>query len=157
MKIRFYDLNFKQFPISCLIIASLFTPLISQSIDSKKTRKIQSFDSDWRFYAGEIKGAENPDYNDSSWLKVDVPHDWSIEGLAQSEVKVEDAVELPVVRGEWKFNKGDDTLWKNPGFNDSAWQTVKLPANWEEHSNYTEDNVFGWFRRELTIPADLQG
>ncbi len=150
-------MNFKQFPISCLIIASLFTPLISQSIDSKKTRKIQSFDSDWRFYAGEIKGAENPDYNDSSWLKVDVPHDWSIEGLAHSETKVEDAAELPVVRGEWKFNKGDDTLWKSPGFKDSTWQTVKLPAPWEEHSNYTEDNVYGWFRRELTIPEDLQG
>ncbi|MGD0591870.1 MAG: glycoside hydrolase family 2 TIM barrel-domain containing protein [Bacteroidota bacterium] len=150
-------MNFKQFPIFCLIIASLFTPLISQSIDSKKTRKIQSFDSDWRFYAGEIKGAENQDYNDSLWLKVDVPHDWSIEGLAQSEVNVEDATELPVVRGEWKFNKGDDTLWKSPGFKDSAWQTVKLPAPWEEHSNYTEDNVYGWFRRELTIPADSQG
>jgi beta-galactosidase len=150
-------MNIKQFPISCLIIASLFTPLISQSIDSNKTRKIQSFDSDWRFYAGEIKGAENPDYNDSSWLKVDVPHDWSIEGLAHTDAKVEEATELPVVRGEWKFNKGDDTHWKNPVLNDSAWQTVKLPANWEDHSNYTEDNVYGWFRRELTIPADLQG
>jgi beta-galactosidase len=150
-------MNIKQFPISCLIIASLFTPLISKSIDSKKTRKIQSFDSDWRFYAGEIKGTENPDYNDSSWLKVDVPHDWSIEGLAHTDAIVEEATELPVVRGGWKFNKGDDTLWKKPEFNDDSWQTVKLPATWEDHSNYTEDNVFGWFRRELTIPADLQG
>jgi beta-galactosidase len=91
------------------------------------------------------------------WLKVNVPHDWSIEGLGHSEAKVEDAAELLVVRGEWKFNKGDNTLWKNPDFNDGSWQTVKLPATWEEHSNYTEDNVFGWFRRELTVPADLQG
>ena len=59
---------------------------------------------------------------------MDVPHDWSIEGLAHSEAKAEDATELPVVRGEWKFNKGDDTLWKNPDFNDGSWQTVKLPA-----------------------------
>ncbi len=150
-------MKFKHVPISCLIITSLITPLISQHVADKKPRIIQSFDLDWRFYAGEIKGAENPDYNDSSWLKVNVPHDWSIEGLGHSEAKVEGAAELPVVRGEWQFNKGDDTLWKNPEFNDSAWQTVKLPANWEDHSNYTDDNVYGWFRRELTIPADFNG
>jgi beta-galactosidase len=151
------QLNFKQIPINCLIIAFLITPVISQSADNKEHRKIQSFDLDWRFYAGDIKDAEKPDYNDSSWLKVDVPHDWSIEGLGHSEATVENAKELPVIRGEWKFNKGDDTLWKNPEFNDGSWQTVKLPAIWEEHSNFKEDNVYGWFRRELTIPAELNG
>lgn len=151
------QLHFKQIPISCLIIASLITPLISQSVDDKEPRKIQSFDSDWRFYAGEIKGAEKPEYNDSSWLKVDVPHDWSIEGLARPETNVDDAMELSIVKGEWKFKKGDDTRWKNPDFNDGSWQTVHLPATWEEHSNYTKDNVYGWYRREMTIPADLQG
>ncbi len=88
---------------------------------------------------------------------LDVPHDWSIEGLAPADTKVDDALEIPVVRGEWKFSKGDDLRWKDPEWNDVSWQTVKLPSTWEEHSNYTEDNVFGWFRREVTIPADLQG
>jgi beta-galactosidase len=157
-KVRIHSMmNFKQIPISCLVMASLIAPVTSECARTGETRKIQSFDSGWRFYAGEIKGAETPEYNDSSWLKVNVPHDWSIEGLGHSEAKVEDATELPIVRGEWQFNKGDDTLWKNPEFNDASWQTVKLPATWEEHSNYTEDNVYGWFRRELTIPADLQG
>ena len=151
------QLVFKQSAFTFLIIASLMTPLLSQSVSNREPRKVQSFDSDWRFYAGEIKGAETPDYNDSSWLTVDVPHDWSIEGLARAEAKAENAMELPVVKGEWKFNKGDDTLWKSPGFNDSSWQVVKLPAPWEEHLNYTEDNVYGWFRREIDIPADLHG
>ena len=115
-------LNFKQISITSLIIALLIAPLNSQSLGKREPRKIQSFDLGWRFYAGDIKGAENPKYNDSSWLKVNVPHDWSIEGLAHSEAKVEEATELPVVRGEWKFNKGDDTLWKNPKLNDSTWQ-----------------------------------
>jgi beta-galactosidase len=150
-------LNFIQISITSLIIVSLITPLNGQSLGKRDLRKIQSFDLDWRFSAGEISGAEKPAYNDSSWLKVNVPHDWSIEGLGQSEEKVTDEMEFSVVRGEWKFNKGDDTLWKNPMFNDNSWQTVKLPATWEEHSNYTEDNVYGWFRRELTIPVDLQG
>jgi beta-galactosidase len=152
--------NFRQIPTAGLMIASLIlsvTPMMSQTGGNKKSGRIQSFDSDWRFIAGEMKGAENPEYNDSKWLKVNVPHDWSIEGLAHSDSKLDDAPELSVVKGEWKFNKGDDTLWKKTEFNDGSWQTVKLPANWEDHSNYTEDNVFGWYRRELTIPIDLKG
>ena len=46
--------------------------------------------------------------------------------------------------------------WKNPDLNDKTWQTVKLPATWEEHSNYTQDNVYGWYRRELTVPAEFK-
>ena len=122
-----------------------------------QSRKVQSFDSTWRFCAGEITGAERPEFNDAAWLTVDVPHDWSIQGLAKSENSGEGTEELPVVKGEWKFNKGDDSLWKTPEFKDSVWQVVKLPATWEEHSNYTEDNVYGWYRRELIVSADLQG
>ena len=150
-------MNIKKIQIFYLVIAAFIAVLINGCAGAGETRQIKSFDSDWRFYAGEINGAEKPEFKDSSWLKVDVPHDWSIEGLARSESKVNDGTEFQVVRGEWKFNKGDDTLWKNPDFKDDSWQTVKLPANWEDHSNYTEDNVFGWFRRELTIPEDLQG
>lgn len=150
-------LNFKQTPINCLIIAVLIVTLFSGCAGSGQTGQIQSFDFDWRFCAGEINGAERPEYNDASWLKVDVPHDWSIEGLAFFTTKVEDVPEIPVVKGEWKFSKGDDLRWKDPKWNDVSWQTAKLPSTWEEHSNYTEDNVFGWYRCELTIPADLQG
>jgi len=28
-----------------------------------------------------MTGAENPDFDDSSWRKIDLPHDWSIEDL----------------------------------------------------------------------------
>jgi len=150
-------LNFKRIAVTLLVIASLIAVMTNGLVSAGEARHTQSFDSAWRFCAGEITGAERPEYDDASWLTVDVPHDWSIEGLAHSESTVEDAAELSVVRGEWKFNKGDDTLWKNPKLNDSSWQTVKLPEHWEEHSNYTEDNVFGWFRREVTVPEDLRG
>lgn len=148
-------LNIKQIPITYLFCASLTATVIWGCAGNGKIRQIPSFDLDWRFHLGEIKGAENPEFNDSLWRKVDLPHDWSIEGLAHSGVS--DVPELQVVEGEWKFSKGDNILWKDPGFNDGSWQTVKLPATWEEHSNYTQDNVFGWFRRELAIPTDLQG
>src|SRR5215469_3669118 len=38
------------------------------------------FDKDWRFLRGDAAGAERPDFDDSAWRKLDVPHDWSIEG-----------------------------------------------------------------------------
>jgi beta-galactosidase len=148
-------INFKKNSIICLVLSALTIIMISECKYADETDKIQSFDSDWRFHAGEINGAEKPEFNDSSWYKVDVPHDWSIEGLARSEFS--DAPEFKVVKGEWKFSKGDNMLWKNFEFNDVSWQTVKLPSTWEKHSNYNNDNVYGWYRREITIPTDIKG
>jgi beta-galactosidase len=37
------------------------------------------FDSDWRFALGDRPGAESPDFVDSDWRAIRVPHDWSIE------------------------------------------------------------------------------
>ena len=39
-----------------------------------------SFDSDWRFALGEHPGAAAPDFDDGGWRRLDLPHDWSIEG-----------------------------------------------------------------------------
>jgi beta-galactosidase len=39
------------------------------------------FDDDWTFFRGDVPGAEASDFNDSTWRKVDLPHDWSIEDL----------------------------------------------------------------------------
>jgi len=39
------------------------------------------FDEDWRFIRDSLAGAENPEYDDSSWRLLDLPHDWSIEDL----------------------------------------------------------------------------
>ncbi len=38
-----------------------------------------SFNDHWRFYLGELNGAETPSYNDSSWKSVNLPHDYSID------------------------------------------------------------------------------
>ena len=37
-------------------------------------------DFDWRFFKGDTPGAEKADFNDGDWRKLDIPHDWSIEG-----------------------------------------------------------------------------
>lgn len=44
-------------------------------------RRDQLFDTDWRFHLGDAEGADRPEFNDSSWQNLDLPHDWSIEDL----------------------------------------------------------------------------
>lgn len=39
-----------------------------------------SFDADWLFSRGNAPGAEQPAYNDRDWRRLDLPHDWAIEG-----------------------------------------------------------------------------
>lgn len=39
-----------------------------------------SFNENWRFFKGEIKGAEAISFDDDSWRKLNLPHDWAIEG-----------------------------------------------------------------------------
>lgn len=33
------------------------------------------FDSDWRFLRADVPGAERPEFDDSSWRILDLPHD----------------------------------------------------------------------------------
>jgi beta-galactosidase len=40
----------------------------------------QSFNSGWRFLLGDDSLARYAKYDDSKWRKLDLPHDWSIEG-----------------------------------------------------------------------------
>ena len=42
--------------------------------------------------------------------------------------------------------------WKTAAVDAAQWETVTLPATWEQHSNYTNDNVYGWFRRNIIVP-----
>jgi beta-galactosidase len=39
-----------------------------------------SLDKDWRFQRGDAAGAEQPSFDDSRWRRLNVPHDWAIEG-----------------------------------------------------------------------------
>ena len=43
------------------------------------------FDKEWRFFRGTVAGAEAFSYEDTSWRKLDLPHDWSVEPLPEQE------------------------------------------------------------------------
>ncbi len=46
----------------------------------KDMARKQLMDYDWKFYLGDNSEAKASDFNDSNWRKLDLPHDWSIEG-----------------------------------------------------------------------------
>ena len=39
------------------------------------------FNKDWKFHLGIAANTEQPEYNDSRWRVLDLPHDWSVEPL----------------------------------------------------------------------------
>jgi beta-galactosidase len=43
-------------------------------------RQRLSMDPGWRFERGDSAGAERPGFDDRRWRRLDLPHDWSIEG-----------------------------------------------------------------------------
>lgn len=46
----------------------------------EEPRTVNNFDKNWLFIKADEKGAEQARFDDSKWRKLDVPHDWSIEG-----------------------------------------------------------------------------
>jgi len=57
-----------------------FLLLASSLAAFAQSRVTTSFDKDWLFLKSDAQGADQKDFNDSSWRRLDVPHDWSIEG-----------------------------------------------------------------------------
>lgn len=60
------------------------------------------------------------------------------------------------LEGTWLFYRGDNTLWKNPEFNDSSWKRVNVPAHWESQG-FSGYDGFGWYRISFKIPESWKG
>ena len=67
--------------ISLLILITLF---FAFNLKGQNNLGTLSFDNDWKFHRGNYYGAQSLNFNDSSWRKIDIPHDWSIENLPNS-------------------------------------------------------------------------
>jgi len=67
-----------------LLVLTLMFCTVSFSVSfcqpSKPVRSIENFDLDWKFFKGDAQGAEKPNHDDSAWVNISLPHDWSVEG-----------------------------------------------------------------------------
>ncbi len=48
--------------------------------NTKIARETLKFTNNWKFSLGDSGDFKNPDFDDSTWRTLNVPHDWSIEG-----------------------------------------------------------------------------
>lgn len=61
----------------CIFFLGFLTTVLSGPAEPRNTI---SFDSGWLFLKGDAPEAEAVGFDDSKWRRLDVPHDWSIEG-----------------------------------------------------------------------------
>ena len=59
------------------------------------------------------------------------------------------------LRGRWKFQIGDDKSYANVGLDDTDWETLRVPRNWEDNG-YPGYDGFAWYRTTFKLPASLE-
>jgi beta-galactosidase len=60
-----------------IIFLLLAASIYAQDLNS---RNVNEFNFDWKFFLGDAANAQQPEFDDSNWRNLDLPHDWSIEG-----------------------------------------------------------------------------
>lgn len=62
------------------------------------------------------------------------------------------------LNGLWKFNIGDNLEWKNPYYNDTNWEKIPVPADWE-NEGFNGYDGYAWYRLhvdgKLLDPKDV--
>lgn len=61
--------------LSTRLVALLFACLASAALAGER----RLLDFGWRFHLGDAPGAEEIEFDDRAWRRVDLPHDWSVE------------------------------------------------------------------------------
>lgn len=82
------NLNYNMLMI--LLLAAVVEPQLcrAQIIPMHRESKVSApivrtrinFNKNWKFFLGDADSAKSPVFNDSKWRKLNLPHDWSIEG-----------------------------------------------------------------------------
>lgn len=72
-------MNIKGFKSNSLRKVAYATCLSFITLFAFAQRTETNFNNDWRFILEDDSDFSNPDYNDASWLTLNVPHDWSFE------------------------------------------------------------------------------
>lgn len=62
-----------------LILQSILLLMVSCTTDTN-LRTVSDFNFDWTFSLGDNQEWVQPSFNDSTWRRLHLPHDWSIEG-----------------------------------------------------------------------------
>jgi len=66
----------------CIVLLAHLAAAAAPATDSEAAapRHVVCFDFDWRFATGDSADAAEPRFDDREWRKLDLPHDFSVEG-----------------------------------------------------------------------------
>ena len=67
------------------IVFSLFCICFYVTAFSQRTK--YNFNSDWKVFVGDEKGAEVPDFNDASWKSVTLPYAWNEDEAFRKDIR----------------------------------------------------------------------
>ncbi len=59
------------------------------------------------------------------------------------------------LKGDWKFELGDDPRWADPKFPDSKWDHIRVPGPWEDEG-YPGYDGYAWYRKHFTLDRKSQ-
>ena len=59
--------------------------LLAGCVPGNSWRRGEDFNFDWKFMLGDDVRFADPDYDDSAWRDLHLPHDWSVEGEFSAE------------------------------------------------------------------------
>lgn len=74
--------------------------------------------------------------------------------LAAGTARCDEWRTLLDLKGEWKIELGDNTRWASPSFNDSEWDTIRVPAAWE-NEGFPGYDGYAWYRKHFTVNKSL--
>ena len=74
----------------------------------------------------------------------------------QANAAQQNLVLLQSLKGSWQFSIGINEEWVSPKFNDSDWETIKVPSPWEDQG-FNGYNGYAFYRKKINIPSNYKG
>lgn len=120
----------KLFLIICFSVNPIVLILAQQQNHGKKQEEQGLWDWFWEIMSSEMRGMG---YSD----------------IEPSPQQVFEDIELKrSLRGLWKFNIGDNLEWKNLYYNDTNWDKIPVPADWE-NEGFNGYDGYAWYRLHI--------
>ena len=60
------------------------------------------------------------------------------------------------LKGEWRFEIGDNPAYANTNYNDAEWEVINVPSQWE-NEGFPGYDGYAWYRFSFTTPPSLNG
>ncbi len=97
---RFIFRTLSNFLLPALLLAAFGSQATGASTVVVGAERRMNFDDGWSFHKGAAPGAEQPGFDDSLWRKLNLPHDWAIEGPFDTKINPDEG-SLPYFGTGW--------------------------------------------------------